>query len=56
MKAMKPIVVIYATRAGHTHRIAAHVADRLRAADAAVQVIDAAHSPNEFLYGQLLRL
>jgi len=44
---VKPILVIYATRTGHTRRIADHVAGRLRADGFNVELADAARSPTE---------
>lgn len=38
-------VIFYATREGHTHRIAEHVAAELRARDIAVDVFDVRHLP-----------
>ena len=37
---MKPILVLYATKEGHTRRIAEHIAATLRARDQAAEVID----------------
>ncbi len=45
---MRPILMIYATRTGHTLRIAEHVADRLRADGLLADLIDAAQLPAEF--------
>ena len=42
---MRPILVVYATREGHTRAIAEHVAASLRQAGAVPEVIDAAHPP-----------
>ena len=39
---MKPFLVLYATREGHTHQIAEHVAETLRARGLAADVFDAA--------------
>lgn len=44
---MKQVLVIYATRTGHTGRIAEHIADRLRADGLSVELTDAAHLPAE---------
>ncbi len=45
---MKPILVVYATREGHTRKIAEHVAATLRARGDTVDVVDAAHLPSGF--------
>lgn len=37
---MKPVLILYATREGHTHRIAEHVAGLLRAQELAVEIHD----------------
>lgn len=42
---MKPLLVVYATREGHTRRIAEHVAATMRARGDLVDVVDAAHLP-----------
>jgi menaquinone-dependent protoporphyrinogen oxidase len=39
---MKPLLVVYATREGHTRRIAEHVAATMRARNDVVDVVDAA--------------
>jgi menaquinone-dependent protoporphyrinogen oxidase len=48
---MGPILVLYATREGHTHRIAEHVAATLRARGRTAEVLDAAHLPPSFALG-----
>ncbi len=45
---MKPVLVVYATRQGHTRTIAEHVAATLRARGDEVDVIDAAEPPAGF--------
>lgn len=45
---MKPILVLYATREGHTRRIAEHIAAAIRARGYLADVIDAADLPPEF--------
>ena len=45
---MKPILIVYATREGHTRKIAEHVAATVRARDDTVDVADAAHLPAGF--------
>lgn len=45
---MKPLLVVYATREGHTRQIAEHVAATMRARGDVVDVIDAAHLPAGF--------
>src|SRR5665213_2227131 len=45
---MKPILVLYATREGHTRRIAEHIAATIRARGYFAEVIDAADLPSEF--------
>lgn len=42
---MKPLLVVYATREGHTRRIAEHVAATIRARGEEVDVVDAANLP-----------
>ena len=42
---MRPILIIYATREGHTRAIADHIAEYLQRGGATPQVIDAAHPP-----------
>lgn len=44
---MKPILVLYATREGHTRRIAEHIAATIRARGYSADVIDAADLPPE---------
>jgi menaquinone-dependent protoporphyrinogen oxidase len=45
---MKPILVIYATREGHTRKIAEHVAATIRGRGDEVDVVDAAQLPAAF--------
>ena len=45
---MKPILVLYATREGHTRRIAEHIAATVRARGHEAAVVDAAHLPEGF--------
>ena len=45
---MKPILVLYATREGHTQRIAAHVASAIKARGFPADLVDAAHIPAGF--------
>lgn len=45
---MKPILVVYATREGHTRRIAEHIAATVRARGHQAAVVDAAHLPEGF--------
>jgi menaquinone-dependent protoporphyrinogen oxidase len=45
---MKPVLVLYATREGHTRRIAEHIAATVRARGHDAQVVDAAHVPAGF--------
>ncbi len=45
---MKPILVLYATREGHTRQIAEHIAAAIRARGYHADVIDAADLPSEF--------
>jgi menaquinone-dependent protoporphyrinogen oxidase len=45
---MKPILVIYATREGHTRRIAEHVGALLDARQCTFELVDAAHLPQGF--------
>lgn len=49
---MKPILVIYATREGHTRHIAEHVAAALEAQQRSIALIDAAHIPERLLLTQ----
>ena len=44
----KPVLVLYATREGHTRRIAEHIAATVRARGAAADVADAARLPSGF--------
>lgn len=45
---MKPILVIYATREGHTWRIAEHVCRKLEASAHAFEILDATQIPEGF--------
>lgn len=45
---MKPILLIYATREGHTRRIAEHVGALLATQQRTFELVDAAHVPAEF--------
>lgn len=45
---MQPILVLYATREGHTRHVAEHVAATLRARDLPSTVVDVAHPPEPF--------
>ncbi|MGA2711568.1 MAG: flavodoxin domain-containing protein [Bryobacteraceae bacterium] len=45
---MKPVLVIYATREGHTRHIAEHLAAALNAHQRSCDLVDAAHVPEEF--------
>jgi menaquinone-dependent protoporphyrinogen oxidase len=45
---MKTYLVLYATRDGHTRRIAEHLAGRLRARGVAADMVDAANLPGGF--------
>ena len=45
---MKPILVIYATREGHTRRISEHLGALLEAHQRAFELVDAAHLPERF--------
>lgn len=44
---MRPILIVYATREGHTRTIADHIAESLRKAGGNGHVIDAAHAPED---------
>jgi len=48
---MKPFLVLYATREGHTHQIAEHVAETLRARGLSADLIDAARLPADLPLG-----
>jgi menaquinone-dependent protoporphyrinogen oxidase len=48
---MKPLLVIYATREGHTRRIAEHVGSTLEAQGRPLELVDAAHLPSDFDLG-----
>ena len=55
---MKPILLIYATREGHTRRIAEHVGALLAAQQRTFELVDAAHLPSGFSlakYGSAIR-
>jgi menaquinone-dependent protoporphyrinogen oxidase len=45
---MKPVLILYATREGHTRRIAEHIAATVRARGVEAQVVDASHLPQGF--------
>jgi menaquinone-dependent protoporphyrinogen oxidase len=45
---MKPILLIYATREGHTRRIAEHLAATIRTRGLTADVVDAARLPDAF--------
>jgi menaquinone-dependent protoporphyrinogen oxidase len=45
---MKPILALYATREGHTRRIAERIAETVRKRGKAAAVVDAAHVPEGF--------
>ena len=45
---MKPILVLYATREGHSGRIAEHLAAAVRARGLSAQIVDAAHVSTGF--------
>jgi menaquinone-dependent protoporphyrinogen oxidase len=45
---MKPLLVVYATREGHTRKIAEHVAATIRGRGDDIDVVDAAHVPRGF--------
>jgi len=45
---MKPVLILYATREGHTRRIARHLAGFLQGRGIAAETVDAAHVPNGF--------
>jgi len=45
---VKPILVIYATREGQTRHIAEHLAAKLSAQQRSCDLVDAAHTPEEF--------
>lgn len=48
---MKPVLVIYATREGHTRRIAEHIAATVRSRGHQAAAVDAAHLPEGFSLG-----
>ena len=48
---MKPILVIYATREGHTRHIAQHIGARLCEQNQPFVLMDAAHSPHDLSVG-----
>jgi menaquinone-dependent protoporphyrinogen oxidase len=45
---MKPVLILYATREGHTRRVAEHLVGSLRGRGIAAETVDAAHIPNGF--------
>jgi menaquinone-dependent protoporphyrinogen oxidase len=45
---MRPVLVVYATREGHTKKVANYVADRVRTRGLPVEVLDAAEIPHQF--------
>jgi menaquinone-dependent protoporphyrinogen oxidase len=45
---MKPVLILYATREGHTRRVAEHLAGFLQARGIAAEMVDAARVPNGF--------
>jgi len=45
---MKPILILFATREGHTHRIAEHLAGTIRSRGGAAEVVNAASLPVGF--------
>jgi menaquinone-dependent protoporphyrinogen oxidase len=45
---MKPLLVLYATREGHTRRIAEHIAATIRSRGYAADVVDASDLPSDF--------
>src|SRR5262245_30783851 len=45
---MKPILILYATREGHTRRIAEHIASSIRARGCDAAAADVAHLPDGF--------
>jgi menaquinone-dependent protoporphyrinogen oxidase len=45
---MKPILILYATREGHTRRVAEHLAGSLQERGIAAETVEAAHVPNGF--------
>src|SRR5262245_14074823 len=45
---MKPILILYATREGHTRKIAEHLAAAARARNHAAEVIGVAYLPADF--------
>jgi len=49
---MKPILLIYATREGHTRRIVEHVGAVLAAQQRSTEIIDAAHLPRGFSFAK----
>ena len=49
--AMKPILILYATREGQTRRIAEHISARLQEHHVEAAILDAAHIPEEFSLG-----
>lgn len=53
---MKPVLIVYATRTGHTQRIASHLADALRTRGYGADMFDACHAPEPSLknYGAVI--
>ena len=45
---MKPVLVLYATREGHTHRVAEHLAAVVRAHGLSAETVDSGHIPEGF--------
>jgi menaquinone-dependent protoporphyrinogen oxidase len=45
---MRPILVVYATREGHTRKVADYIAARIRAHAIPVEVLDASEIPRQF--------
>jgi menaquinone-dependent protoporphyrinogen oxidase len=45
---MNPVLILYATREGHTRRVAQHLAGSLQGRGIAAETVDAAHVPNGF--------
>ena len=48
---MKPVLILYATREGHTHRVADRLAGTVRSHGLSADTIDAAHVPEGFDLG-----
>jgi menaquinone-dependent protoporphyrinogen oxidase len=45
---MRPVLIVYATREGHTRKVADYVAERIRANGLPVEVLNAAEIPKRF--------